>query len=55
MQEVKKVNGNIEIKTKGIGHGYGFSQYSANQLALEGEDYRFLLNYFFSNITLEKI
>lgn len=52
---IEKVNGNIEIKTKGIGHGYGFSQYSANQLALEGEDYRFLLNYFFSNITLEKI
>ena len=52
---LKKVNENIEIKTKGMGHGYGFSQYGANRLALKGQDYRYLLNYFFSNITLEKI
>ena len=52
---LEKVNENIEIKTKGMGHGYGFSQYGANRLALKGQDYRYLLNYFFSNITLEKI
>lgn len=45
----------IEIKTKGIGHGYGFSQYEANQLAKEGNTYLFLLEYFFKNISLEKI
>ena len=52
---LERVNENIEIKTKGMGHGYGFSQYAANRLALSGQDYRYLLNYFFSNITLEKI
>lgn len=49
------INENIQIKTKGIGHGYGFSQYTANQLAGEEKDYIYLLNYFFSNITTEKI
>jgi len=50
-----KIDDVIEIKSKGIGHGFGFSQYEANQLALRGEDYIFLLNHFFSNIVLEKI
>lgn len=52
---LEKVNENIEIQTRGMGHGYGFSQYGANQMALAGKDYKFLLNYFFANITLEKI
>ena len=50
-----KIDGIIEIKTKGIGHGFGFSQYEANQLALSGRDYMYLLNYFFDNITFEKV
>lgn len=45
----------IEIQTKGIGHGFGFSQYEANQLAMNGKDYIYLLNYFFDNITFEKV
>lgn len=49
------VNENIEIKTKGMGHGYGFSQFGANQMALKGEDYQSLLSHFYANITLEKI
>ena len=52
---LEKVNDVIEIKTKGMGHGFGFSQYEANQLALKGNDYVYLLNYFFSNVELEKI
>lgn len=50
-----KINDVIEIQTKGIGHGYGFSQYEANELAVSGKDYIFLLHYFFQDITLEKI
>lgn len=50
-----KINDVIEIKSKGMGHGFGFSQYQANQLALIGKDYVELLNHFFSNIALEKI
>ena len=52
---LEKVNGNIEIQTRGMGHGYGFSQYAANQLALAGKNYEHLLTYFFSNISMEKI
>lgn len=50
-----KIGDMIEIQTKGIGHGFGFSQYEANQLALSGMDYKYLLDYFFDNITLEKV
>ena len=50
-----KINDVIEIRTKGIGHGFGFSQYEANQFAVSGSDYMFLLNYFFQDIMLEII
>lgn len=50
-----KINDVIEIQTKGIGHGFGFSQYEANEQAKNGKDYTLLLHYFFQNITLEKI
>lgn len=52
---LEKINSNIEIQTRGIGHGYGFSQYTANQMAANGKDYKYLLTYFFHNISLEKI
>lgn len=52
---LEKVDNIIEIQTRGIGHGYGFSQYTANQMAVEGKEYKDLLTYFFSNISLEKI
>lgn len=52
---MEKIGKNIEIQTKGMGHGFGFSQYEANQMAIDGEDYTYLLNYFFQNITLERI
>lgn len=50
-----KINDVIEIQTKGMGHGFGFSQYEANEMALDGKDYNYLLNYFFANITFEKM
>lgn len=50
-----KIDDNIEIQTKGMGHGFGFSQYEANKMALDGKDYSYLLNYFFANITFEKM
>ena len=52
---LEKINNFIEIQTRGIGHGYGFSQYTANHLAGNGKDYKYLLTYFFTNISLEKI
>ena len=52
---MEKINDVIEIRTKGIGHGFGFSQYEANRLAKEEKDYRDLLYYFFEGIELEKV
>ena len=52
---VEKINDIIQIKTKGMGHGYGFSQYAANQQATNGKTYEELIYYFFENIRLEKI
>lgn len=45
---------NIIIKSKGIGHGLGFGQYGANEAAKKGSDFIDILNYFFSDIVIEK-
>lgn len=45
---------NVCIETKGIGTGFGFCQYGANEMAKEGEDFLNLLNYFFTNIAISK-
>lgn len=45
----------ILIKTKGTGHGLGLCQYGANEAAKKGSDYIDILNYFFSDIVIEKI
>lgn len=52
---LEKIDDQLQIKTKGVGHGFGFSQYKANKLAGEGKNYEDMLNYFFQNIRLEKI
>lgn len=52
---LEHINGVIELRTKGVGHGFGFSQYEADQLAKEGKSYSFLLEHFFENISLEKL
>lgn len=44
----------IVIKSKGIGHGLGFGQYAANEAAKKGSDFIDILNYFFSDIVIEK-
>ncbi len=45
--------GNIRAEVKGIGHGYGFSQFAANKKAQEGWTYRELLDYFYPGTSLE--
>lgn len=44
----------IIIKAKGVGHGLGFCQYGANEAAKKGSDYIDILNYFYSEIVIEK-
>lgn len=42
------------ITVKGVGHGFGMSQFAANRLALKGQDYQAILSYFFQNIVIDK-
>lgn len=40
---------------RGIGHGYGFDQYHANEMAKEGNDFKEILLYFDPEISFERI
>lgn len=44
----------VTVSTKGVGHGLGFSQFSANEKAKQGEDFISLLRYFFPGTEIEK-
>ena len=44
---MEKDGDSIWLITKGIGHGLGMSQYTANAMAKEGKAYREILTYFF--------
>lgn len=45
---------NTMITVKGVGHGFGMSQFAANRLALEGQSCQAILSYFFQNIVIDK-
>ena len=48
-------NDTIQITTKGYGHGVGMSQYGANGMAKEGYTYKEILNYYYNDITINKM
>ena len=52
---IKILNNNIEITTKGYGHGVGMSQYGANNMAKEGYHYDEILKYYYQNIEIASI
>lgn len=43
------------FQVKGVGHGFGMSQYGANCMALNGKSYSEILKYFFCGTELAKI
>ncbi len=45
----------VAITTKGYGHGVGMSQYGANGMAKEGYNYKDILNYYYNDITINKM
>lgn len=51
---LKAVDDQIRIVTKGCGHGYGLSQYGANDMAKNKKKYDEILKYYFSGIKIEK-
>ncbi|WP_455683823.1 stage II sporulation protein D [Thomasclavelia sp.] len=49
---VEYVNNKYVFTTKGSGHGVGMSQYGAQGMALEGADYKKILNHYYTNIEI---
>ena len=50
-----ELNGKVRILVKGLGHGLGLSQYGANAMASEGKDYEEILQYYYSEVEIERV
>ena len=48
-------NGIFKITTKGVGHGIGLSQHTANEMAKEGKSSEELLQYFFEGTEIREV
>ena len=48
-------NGKLRITTRGIGHGLGMSQYTANELEKEGKNVEDILQYFFEGTQIKEV
>lgn len=47
-------DGQTRIVTRGIGHGLGVSQHTANEMAKEGKTWEEILLYFFKDVKIQK-
>lgn len=45
----------VHITTRGYGHGVGMSQYGANEMAKNGNNYENILKYYYKNIKISSI
>lgn len=52
--EIKKKEEGVFLTVRGIGHGLGLSQYTAEQLALSGKNYKEILGYFYEGAVLDR-
>ncbi len=52
---IQKYEGKIRITTRGLGHGLGMSQYTADKMAEEGSSYEEILKYFFEGTKLQEV
>lgn len=52
--EIIKTDNKITINTKGYGHGVGMSQFGANEMAKEGNDYKKILKHYYQGIEIKK-
>ena len=46
---------NTRALTKGVGHGLGLSQHTANEMAKEGKNYKEILAYFFEGTEVKEV
>lgn len=52
---LQKYDGKLRVTTRGVGHGLGLSQYSANKMAKDGKTYDEILEYFFEGTELKEV
>lgn len=48
-------DGKLRITTRGVGHGLGMSQYTADRMAKEGKAYKEILEYFFPGTEIKEV
>ncbi|HMV79108.1 MAG TPA: SpoIID/LytB domain-containing protein [Leptospiraceae bacterium] len=53
--EIEKNENGIYFKGKGFGHGVGMSQWGAHGMSLKGFDYREILSYYYTGISLARL
>lgn len=51
----QEYNGKLRVVTKGVGHGLGMSQYSANEMAKDGKSHTEILQYYFDAIQIKEV
>lgn len=52
---LQKYNGKLRITTRGVGHGLGMSQNTANEMAKKGETFDAILQYFYEGTELKEV
>lgn len=52
---LQSYEGKLRITTRGVGHGVGMSQYTANEMAAAGSSYEEILEYFFAGTSLREV
>lgn len=53
--ELQEFEGKIRVTTKGVGHGLGMSQNTANEMAKEGKKHEEILQYFFEGTEIKEV
>ena len=53
--EIQSFENNTRVVTKGVGHGLGLSQYTANEMAKEGKSYKEILQFFFVGTEIKQV
>ena len=53
--ELQKFESVTRVITKGVGHGLGLSQYTANEMAKEGKTYQEILQFFYEGTELKEV
>ncbi|MEE1314557.1 MAG: SpoIID/LytB domain-containing protein [Faecalimonas sp.] len=53
--ELQEFDGKTRVVTRGVGHGLGLSQFTANEMAKEGKTYQEILQFFFPGTELKEV